>query len=60
MNNNRANRLVAPRKHCSMCFKKIEYSVNQKINEGWMEWYVNPATGVYVCSLECHTEWDMS
>ena len=58
MNNNRTNKIVEPRKNCYMCNKTIDYSVNQKINEGWFEWEVNPATGVYVCSVECHDEWD--
>ena len=60
MNNNRTNRIVVPRKNCSMCFKTIDYTVDEKIDEGWMEWNINPSPYVYVCSLECHDEWDMS
>ncbi len=43
-----------------MCFKTIDYTVDEKINEGWMEWNINPSPYVYVCSLECYCEWDMS
>jgi hypothetical protein len=46
------------RKKCYMCNNTIEHYVNQKINEGWFEWAVNPDGSVYVCSVECHDEWD--
>lgn len=41
---------------CSACHKKIDYTVDEKVQEGWMEWSIEPVKGVYACSLECEYE----
>jgi hypothetical protein len=40
-------------KFCAACEKYIDYSVNEKLEQGWMEWAVEPFEGVYACSYEC-------
>lgn len=47
-------------KHCSACFKFIDYSVNQKIDEGWFEWDTEPLPNMYACGYECAYELQMA
>lgn len=40
-------------KWCEACSEKIDYTVDEKVEQGWIEWEIEPIENVFVCSLEC-------
>lgn len=38
---------------CDACDKIIDYTVEEKVAEGWMEWSIEPVKGMHACTLEC-------
>jgi len=40
-------------KWCDACDKKIDYTVEDKVKQGWMEWSMEPVENMFACSLEC-------
>jgi hypothetical protein len=39
--------------YCDACEKVIDYTVEEKVAEGWMEWAIEPVKNMHACSLEC-------
>tara|TARA_R100000231_G_scaffold129411_1_gene100773 strand:- start:3882 stop:4067 length:186 start_codon:yes stop_codon:yes gene_type:complete len=40
-------------KWCAACEKQIDYTVEEKVEQGWMEWAIEPVKNMFACSLEC-------
>lgn len=39
--------------YCDACEKVIDYTVEEKVEQGWLEWAIEPVKNMHACSYEC-------